>query len=230
MALFVGSAIGTVTLQPLLMENLLNYPVQFAGLVMAPRGIASACGMALTPRLVKYFDARLVIFVGALLCATSTIFFTRINLEINPGYLIWSSIIQGFGMGLFFVPLSTLTFQGLNQSEYAEAAGLFNFWRSLGTSIGVSVLGTILTRESQANWNALHGYIQPFSMGLHTWLAQQHTTLQQPLTLSILNLQLAQQSSLLGFIDAFYAVIIGYALMLPLLLCMKKAKKPQENP
>jgi MFS transporter, DHA2 family, multidrug resistance protein len=214
LALFCAGMLGVLTLQPLLMENLMNYPPDLAG--------ASALAMACVPLLVKNIDTRFVIAIGIILCGVGTYAMTLLNLEISTMPFIILGIIQGLGMGLFFVPISSITFATLQKSDYAEATGLFSFWRSLGVSIGISLLSTLITREGQINWNALSSNIQNFNPNLHYWLAQHHGQLNNPITLQQLTDQVSQQANAIAFLDAFYAVTVSFFLMLPLVFLFKK--------
>jgi len=216
MALFAGAVIGVVSIQPLFLENLMNYPPDFAGVVMAPRGITSAIAMALVPLLVKRWDARLIVIAGIFICGISTYLLSKITLEAGSLPFIIIGAIQGIGMGLFFVPLAGMTFATLAESHAAEATGIFSFCRNLGTSISISLLGTLLTRENQINWNSMHGNINPFNTAL-----QYHAV---PLT--ELFRELSKQASAISFLDAYYAVTVAFFLMLPLpfLFSMRKNK------
>jgi DHA2 family multidrug resistance protein len=222
LALFCAGMLGILTLQPLLMENLMNYPPDLAGVVMAPRGIASAVAMACVPLLVKNIDTRFIIAIGIILCGIGTYAMTLLNLEISVMPFILLGIVQGLGMGLFFVPISSITFATLQRSDYAEATGLFSFWRSLGVSIGISLLSTLITREGQINWNTLNNNIQNFNPNLQYWLTQHHGQLNNSITLQQLTEQVSQQANAIAFLDAFYAVTIGFFLMVPLVFLFKK--------
>lgn len=221
MALFAAGIIGVLSIQPLMMENLMNYPTDFAGLIMAPRGIASAIAMGCMPKLTKYVDSRILISLGIVFCAVGTYMMSLITLQVNPMAFVWIGILQGIGMGLFFVPISSLAFATLPQKDFGEASGIFSFGRSIGTSIGISLLGTLLTRENQINWNALHANINPFN----PIFAYRHLDLHNPVTLKILSHQISQQAGTISFLDAYYAVTICFALMLPLVFLLSPPKK-----
>lgn len=229
LTLFGSSIFGIIALQPLLMENLMSYPSDLSGLIMAPRGVASAFGMALVTKLAKRFDLRTVITVGISCCAIGTYLMTQFNLVMSYTTFIGCSILQGFGMGLFFIPISTITFATLPHNDYAEASGLFSFWRSLGISIGVSSLSTLLSRQTQINWHRLNAHITHFNPNLHLWLSHHHFTLSDKTTLKLLTGQIAQQATMIGFINTFYAVTFGFIIMLPLVWLLKKPKEQDSS-
>jgi DHA2 family multidrug resistance protein len=130
--------------------------------------------------------------------------------------------LQGFGMGFFFVPLTSICFNGLSQELRAEASGIFNFARNLGMSIGISLFSTLITRESQINWQRLGGHIHPYNENLKLWLQQHDWQINNPLALSELVKQLSQQAGMIAFIDLFWAVIACLLLMIPLVFFTRK--------
>jgi DHA2 family multidrug resistance protein len=220
LALFAAGVIGVISIQPLMLENLMNYPTDFAGLIMAPRGIASAIGMACVPLLIKYIDGRILVALGIIICAASTYFLSLLTLEVSPAVLIWIGVIQGFGMGIFFVPISSLAFATLTQKDFAEASGIFSFGRNVGTSVGISLLSTLLTRESQINWNTLSTHIGPYSRAI----ISHGINLHDPIKLAQLTQQISSQASFISFLDAYRAVTLSFILMLPLVFLLSSKK------
>jgi len=222
LAFFVSCMFGILTLQPLLLESFMNYSAKNAGIVMAPRGIAAAVAMAITPWLAKYIDLRKIIVIGLIFSAVSTYLMTKINLEISPIIFIWIGILQGIGTGFVFIPISNLTLATLPPVTYGEASGIFNFWRSAGISIGVSILATLLTRNSQINWNQLGGHIQPFNPNLQLWLTHNHLNLYDKFTLLQLSNQLSSQAYMISFINDFLLASCVFLLIIPLAFLLDK--------
>jgi len=225
LVLFASSMFSILTLQPLLMESFMNYDANYAGLMMAPRGIASAFAMAFIPLLAKYIDLRKIIAIGLVFCAYGTYLMTKINLLISPRIFVDIGIIQGIGMGFFFVPLSTLTLATLPRSDYGEASGLFSFWRSLGISIGISIMVTLLTNNSQINWNRLGGHIQPFNPALQLWLSQNHLHLYDKFALLQLSQRLSSQAYMISFLNDFFAATLLFIIITPLAFLLQKPKQ-----
>ncbi len=216
--------IGIISLQPLLLEHLLGYTAQTAGLAMAPRGLSAAVSMVLTGILLNRVDMRWLLLIGVIISDLGTFMMCSINLETSFSYLAWQGVVQGFGMGFFFVPISTLALSDLRPTQIAEASGLFSFGRSLGCSIGISILTTVITQESQINWNRLAGHLNAASFELKHWLAVQNLPLSSPTALIKLSGLVADQSSMIAFLDAFWLVAISFSLLIPCVFLLKKAK------
>ena len=134
-------------------------------------------------------------------------------------------IIQGFGFGLIFVPLSTIGFSTLSAMARKEAAGMFSLLRTIGSSVGISVIVTIYASHAQISWNQLSGWINPFNPAVSNYLNTANLTLKDPLAPQLLASQVLQQSSMIAFLDAFYLIAWSFVVMIPLVFLLKKPKK-----
>ncbi|HUI60230.1 MAG TPA: DHA2 family efflux MFS transporter permease subunit, partial [Steroidobacteraceae bacterium] len=171
---------GSLLLQPLMLQHLMDYPVLTTGLVMAPRGVASMASMMLVGRLSRRVDARAMIIVGIALAAAGSYAMAHYSLVIDRSWIIWPLVLQGLGMGFIFVPLSTVAYATLRVEDAADAAGLFSLLRTIGSSIGISAVSTILARHAQISWNQLGGHVSTTNPALADYLGQLHLGLQQP--------------------------------------------------
>ena len=213
---------GIIAIQPILLERMLGYPAAFTGEVMAPRALASAAGMFLVGQLINRYDPRYLVFSGICLSAIGSWIMASYTLDISPGWVIWPGVIQGLGMGMIFVPLSTLAYDTLPREAAAEAAGVFNLMRTIGSSIGISVVATVLTRRTQYHWDVLGGHINEFNPDLQARLAAQGLSPQQPLAVQPLAAELGGQASMLAFVDAFWFVTWSFIVMAPLVLLLRR--------
>ena len=223
-SLFAISILGMLSIIPIMLENLFNYPADTAGLIMAPRGITSAVGMAIVAQLINRVDSRYLMFAGIVITGIGTYPMIHFNLNTSIYLLVVTAMVQGFGMGLTFVPLSTLALSHLSKEDTAEGSGLFSFTRSLGNSIGISILSTILVTQTQVNWNRLGGHLQWGNYNFTNWLQAHHLNLYDPQTLKILAMELYRQASMIAFLDTFKASLLGILLMLPFVLLMTRPK------
>jgi DHA2 family multidrug resistance protein len=213
---------GTIVLQPMMLERLLDYPAQTTGLVMAPRAAGSAFSMVLVSRLIVRFDPRKLIAIGLLLAALGTWLMSLYSLTISPDWIIWPGVVQGLGMGLIFVPLATVAYETIPRHQVDAASGLFNLARTIGSSIGISIAVTLLTRTGQVEWNRLGGALNPYNPNLSAWLQGHGLSLQQQPAVQALAGELARQSTMVAFVDVFWLVSFSFSLLLPLLLLMHR--------
>jgi DHA2 family multidrug resistance protein len=150
-------------------------------------------------------------------------------LNISPGWIIVPVMFQGFGLGMIFVPLSAVAFSTLAPHLRAEAAGLFSLLRTIGSSIGISITATLLTRHGQISWNELGGFITPYNPAVAHFLQSLHLSLSSPLAIQILMKTLNAQAQMIAFVDMFAFITWSFVLMLPLLLFIKKGHHHAET-
>jgi len=224
---FLGLGLyGSMLLQPLMLEGLMGYPTLLTGLTLAPRGLASMFAMMLVGRLIHRVDPRLLISAGIIIFSIGSYLTTQYSLVMGIAWVIFPMVLQGMGLGLVFVPLSTLAFSTLPQRYSAEAAGMFSLLRTIGSGIGISVVATILTRHAQLAWHNIGGQIQPFNPALAPYLNHLGLTEQSSQTAVVLAGELARQSQMIGFLDAYIFVTVAFAAMLPLVFIMKNNSAP----
>lgn len=223
MCFFAASVLGSLALFPQMLETLYGYTSNLTGMVMAPRGIASAVMMVVSSRLImRGFDPRKLIFFGLGIGVYSTWLMSAISLDASMTYILMLGLLQGFGVGFFFMPLTSIVYSNLSRQSVAEATGLFNFGRNIGNAIGISLLTTYLDRDTQANWHMLGRHVQPANPSLTRWLDAQHLSLTDPQTIILLGQQLNTQANFIAFMHTFRIT----AMLLLVALCMVLLLKP----
>ena len=230
LAVFGLGLFGNMMLQPLMLEHLLGYPTITTGLTLAPRGVASMISMMVVGRLIGRVDPRVLIASGIIICTTGSWFATQYTTDINVPWVVWPMVVQGFGLGMVFVPLSTIAFSTLAPTHAAEAAGLFSLLRTIGSSIGISIVATTLTRQSQVLWNQFGGHITVFNPAVHAYLGHAGLTLDMPQSAAILGQQLARQATMTAFVDAYILVMWSFLAMMPLVFLMKYQRRQTAAP
>ena len=216
---------GIIALQPMMLERLLNYPTEVAGLAMGPRGIASACAMMVIGPLARKVSARKLVTIGILASLYGTWGMMHYTIDMSFWDVVKPTLWQGVGLGFVMIPLSTVAFDYLDKRDTAEASGLFSFGRSLGMSIGISILGTIATNLTQINWNRLGGFLNPFNPQFVAWAQQQHMNIHDPMAIQLAARTLGQQANMVAYLDAFKAVFV---LLVIMLFMVPLIKKPQQ--
>ena len=217
---------ATLALLPPLLQDLMNYPVVTTGLVTAPRGLGTLIAMVIIARFSKIIDVRLMIGFGFALSAFSAWQMSRFDLQMDMYTVMWSGIMQGWGTGMVFVPLAGVAFATLKTSLRNEGAALFSLSRNLGSSIGISVVETLLTRNTQTAHASLAEHVTPFNPLMHALFQGGAPTLQR---LSTLNAQVTQQAAMIAYNDNF-ALMFWLSLgAIPLLLLLRKSGAPRSD-
>src|ERR1700681_4020615 len=159
--------VGVVLLATLAMltpylERLMNYPVLTAGLVLAPRGLGTMLAMVIAGQLLRHIDPRPLIAVGLGITGLALYLMTGFTPDVSQGTLIRTGLVQGFGIGCVFVPLGTVAFGTLPPALRTQGTGLFNLMRNIGASIGISMMGYLLVRNSAVTQAGLVEHVTPF--------------------------------------------------------------------
>lgn len=225
MAGFSMGLFGITQLQPMLLEQLLNYPVETTGFAMAPRGLTSAIVLLVMARFMDRIDARVLIAIGLCLNAIGTYYMLQYSMNIDLYWVILPSIIQGAGMGLVFAPLSQLAYATLPASDTVGGAVIFNLCRTIGGSFGISIVNTYFSRQQQTQWHALGADLGPSNPVLQQMAASQHTSITNPDFMAQIGQLLHQQSTLLAFVHTFGFILVSYIVLLPLVLLFKAKMK-----
>ncbi len=225
--------LATMALLPPYLQGLMGYPVVTTGVVLAPRGVGTMFAMLLAGRLLGKIDVRYIIFTGLSLTALSLWQMSEFNLEISVAMLVKTGLLQGFGMGFVFVPLSTVAYATLPGHFRNDATAVFSLIRNIGSSIGVSVMVTLVAQYTQINHAELGARLSPFGMDA----ALLHVVPQVPINvystagLEILNGEVTRQAAAISYLNDFRAmvyVVLAAMLILPLLKVKRHAPPPGE--
>ena len=221
---------GGMLLQSLFLQNFLGYPTFDAGLYMAPRGLASLLVMIFVGKFSGRFPPRNFVLVGIACSIAGNYLMTRFTGDITATDLMLPMVLQGMGMGLIFVPISTLAFTTLPKAAAAEAAGIYSLIRTVGSALGISVLATYFSRSTQQSWGLLRGEITPYNDALQAYLAPLHLGTQDPHGIAIVAKAVFRQAQNIAYIDSFWFATLNFVLMLPLLLLVRTPAKSSAAP
>jgi DHA2 family multidrug resistance protein len=221
---------GGLVLQPILLEGLLGYPIVTTGILMAPRGIATAITMVVVGRLVSHMDARYLVLTGLAFGAVGSYGMTFYSLDVTQLNIIWPAFLQGIGLGLVFVPLSTVAYATLDRSRMAEAAGLFSLVRTVGAAIGISIVTTVLAHQSQILWNELGAHVSQYQDALVAYMRRMHLQPTDPRGLAVVAREVGRQAEMGAMLDVFKLITLSYLFMVPLVFLLKKSTTQRAGP
>jgi DHA2 family multidrug resistance protein len=148
------------------LQNVIGYPILTAGLLLATRGSGTFVAMMLVGRFMKYIEARTLIISGLALMSLSLFFMTGWTDQTNAVTIIVVSIAQGFGLGLVFVPLSTVAFLTLPNHLRTDGTSMLTLMRNVASSIGISIVIAQLTEGGRRVYAILSEHITPFNHAL----------------------------------------------------------------
>jgi DHA2 family multidrug resistance protein len=213
---------SALALQPPYFQNLMGYSVVSAGMVMGPRGIGTMGAMLVVGRMIGRIDTRLLLAFGLALTAWSFYAMTGWTPDIEQESIIVVGIVQGIGLGFLFVPLSAATLSTLSVAERTQGAGLYNLSRNIGSSLGISIVNTLLTRNTQANHAVIAAHVTAVNRGFDDPVIARFWN---PLTAAgrtALDAMITQQAQIIAYIDDYKLLMIATIAVLPLLLVFRK--------
>ena len=224
---------GSIVLLPIWLQQLMGYSSLDAGMAMLPRGLGAFLFMPAVGYLMGKVEARKLLATGIVIASYSLFMLAHLNL--NAGYwdVFLPQLIQGFAMGLLFVPLTTITNDPIPKAEMGNAASIFNLMRNIGASFGIAAVTTVVARHTQTHSNVLAGHITPFDVNTQRALAAAQAnfiakgadaaTAARMAYASIFGM-IQRNASMMAFIDVFRLLGILFLLTLPLILFMKPPK------
>ncbi len=205
------------------LQNLGNYPVATAGLVMAPRGAGTMLAMMISGRLAGKVDPRVLMGLGVVLLLWSLHAATGWTPDIGPKQLIFTLIIQGASLGFVFIPLQVVAFATLPVELRTEGASLLSLFRNVGSAIGVSITSSQLAHNIQVVHSELAGAVNPFTRSLQTGGAV--TRLLDPATAAgarILDGMINNQAQIISYMDDYKLMIWSTVPTILLLFIMRR--------
>jgi DHA2 family multidrug resistance protein len=222
---------GSLVLLPVMLQTLFGYSSLEAGKAMAPRGVGSMLVMPIVGYLTAHFDPRKMLAFGLAIGGVTLLWLGQLNL--NAGYwdIFWPQFLQGAGMALLFVPLTTVSMATIARERMGYATSMFNLMRNVGGSVGIAVTATMVQRQRQIIGATLGVHVSAYDPVTQSMFEQIRngmiaagsdvvTATQR--TYIVLHGMLLQQASMVSFVMLFRWLGAIFLLMLPLVLLMRK--------
>ena len=223
---------SSLVMMPQFLQTLMGYTAESAGLVLSGGGLVLLFLMPVAGTVVTKIQARYIIGFGWLSLAIGMYYSTqKLDLDISFGSASFLRILQVFGLGFLFVPINLVAFVGMPAEKSNSVSGLINFMRNIGSSIGTSMVTTLIARRAQAHQVYLSANTHPG----HPTFMQAVQGLTNQLTMAGLEATRAAaqayarvyqaligQATTLAYIDTFWVLCIGAGIMFLLSFALKK--------
>ncbi|MBU6320256.1 MAG: DHA2 family efflux MFS transporter permease subunit [Alphaproteobacteria bacterium] len=225
----LGCAVGLLTgvlmfsslaLLPPMMQNLMGYPIVTAGLVTMPRGIGMVLSMVVAGRLASRIDPRYLLASGFLINALSLWQMSLFTLDMGSMPITISGLIQGFGLGLVFIPSNTLAFASISSEQRTDASAVFTLVRSTGSAIGISGMQALFVSNSQSTYGRLIENVRPDNPNLPGLPGGGMETLAPWIS------ETARQSAMISYVNDFRVAMFLTLALLPLVVFMRRPTAP----
>ncbi len=206
------------------LQGLGNYPVETAGLVMAPRGVGTMAAMMFAGRFATKLDPRKLMAVGVLLLCWSLWTMTGWTPDVSETRLVVAIIVQGVGMGFVFIPLQVIAFATLAPNLRTDGASLFSLFRNIGAAIGVSITSGLLAHNTQALHAEIGAYVTPFNRALQAGGAHRFLDPATPHGAAMLDRVINQQAQIIAYMDDYKLMIFTTLPAVFLLFLMRRPR------
>ncbi len=215
---------GTMALVTPFMQNLLGYPIQTAGFLLGSRGVGTLLTMMVAPRLMRHVQTRWLILTGLLITGTTLWFFTGFSLETTQWTIVWTSVMQGIGLGLLFVPISTAAFVTLPGHLRTGGTAILTLVRNIGSSIGISMVIAQLTSTANYMHERLTENVTPFNQALQMPDVKSIIDLATDSGRALMDGILTQQAVLLAYLNDYKLLMYLTLAVIPLIFIIAAPK------
>ena len=224
---------------PVFLQGNLRMTAEQTGIVLLPGAAATAVSMFVSGRLNARFDPRALVATGALRFVAAMWQLSLITADSARADFFWPLILRGLGLGLMFVPLTTITLAELSRAELPQATGLFNFFRQLGGSLGIAGIATLLAHNTALFKATLAEHVtitDPLTLNRVAMLARAFqsrgadaTTAHQR-ALAVIDREIAGQASVIAYSHTYVVAALLVLSLIPLLTLVRQtrgAAKPE---
>jgi MFS transporter, DHA2 family, multidrug resistance protein len=231
---FLGFVLyASTVLIPQLLQELLGYTAQLAGMALSPGGAVIMCMMPIVGILVSKVDTRILISFGCIVSASALFVMAGWDLGLDYGHAVRARMLQSFGLAFLFIPINVAAFAYVPKEKSNMGTGIINLARNIGASVGIATVTTMLDRRTQFHQARLMEHVNGFSVAYRNLLnGTQAKLVAAGSTVAHANAQahamiygtIQRQAVMLAFLDNFKMLGIVFFAIIPILLLMKKPR------
>jgi DHA2 family multidrug resistance protein len=231
---FLGFVLyASTVLIPQLLQELLGYTAQLAGMALSPGGAVIMCMMPVVGMLVSKVDTRILITFGCMVSASALFVMAGWDLQLDYGHAVRARMLQSFGLAFLFIPINVAAFAYVPREKTNMGTGIINLARNIGASVGIATVTTMLDRRAQFHQSRLMEGVNDYSRAYHNMLNGLETKLVAAgSTVAHASAQahgmiyntVQRQAVMLAFIDNFKMLGIVFFALIPVLLSMRKPR------
>jgi MFS transporter, DHA2 family, multidrug resistance protein len=215
---------STMALASPFLQNVIGYPIISAGLLLATRGFGTFLSMMMVGRLMRYIEARTLIVTGLSLTAWTLYHMSGWTDQTGTNEIAVISIVQGFGFGLVFVPLSTVAFLTLAPHLRTDGTSMLTLMRNVASSIGISLVISQLTEGSRRSYAILNEHINPFNHAMQMPDVRRLIDLSSDAGRAMADAMLKAQAQIISFSHDYQMVTLFILCSIPLAIMIGSTK------
>jgi len=231
---FLGFVLySTTVLIPQLLQELLGYTAQLAGMALSPGGAVIMCMMPIVGILVSKVDTRILIIFGCIVSSSALFVMAGWDLGLDYGHAVRARMLQSFGLAFLFIPINVAAFAYVPKEKTNMGTGIINLARNIGASVGIATVTTMLDRRAQFHQARLSEHVNSFSVAYRNMLSGTQAKLiaagstaaqASAQAHSMIYNTIQRQAVMLAFLDNFKMLGVVFLAVIPVLVLMKKPK------
>lgn len=227
--LVVGCVLfATMALLPPMLQHLFGYDVLTTGLVLAPRGIGVLISMQLSSVLFRNgVDTRLIVAAGFAISNVAMWEMMHWSLEVGQPTVVWTGVLQGLGLGLIFMPLNFTAFASLPHTMRTDGSSMLNLARSVGSSVGISVVAAVLAANIQRVHAELGSHVTAASTDAIDFSTMDRFQSAGQAALAAVDAEVNRQAAMVAYANDFYLIFWATMAALPLVALMRRVEVPR---
>jgi MFS transporter, DHA2 family, multidrug resistance protein len=215
---------STMALSSPYLQNVIGYPIITAGLLLASRGCGTFVAMMLVGRMMRYIEARTLIISGLSITCLSLFYMTGWTDQTGVPEIVTISILQGFGFGLVFVPLSTVAFLTLPNHLRTDGTSMLTLMRNVASSIGISLVISQLTEGSRRTYAILSEHVNPFNHAMQMPDVRGMIDMTTDKGRAMMDVMVSLQAQIIAFSHDYQMVMIFTLCAIPLAVMIGSTK------
>ncbi|MBI1394509.1 MAG: DHA2 family efflux MFS transporter permease subunit [Betaproteobacteria bacterium] len=213
-----------VALYPPLLQDLRHYPEATIGYLMSARGAGNFLSFGIVVACTRY-NARLTLAVGLVLQALAVWQMTLFNINVTDYDIYWTNLVQGFGFGLAYTPMTVLAFSTLPGPLVVQGSAVFNLLRNFGSSLFISFSILVLVRSTAENYAGLTAAVSSPRVALNFTRLARGLASDSVKSLSVLRDEIERQAAIGGYLNAFAVSALVAAIAVPLAFMFTEPKR-----
>jgi DHA2 family multidrug resistance protein len=231
---FLGFVLySTTVLIPQLLQQLMGYTAQLAGMALSPGGAVIMVMMPVVGILVSKVDTRIMIAFGCVVCSLALFAMAGWNLGLDYRHAVEARMLQSFGLAFLFIPINVAAFAYVPKEKTNMGTGIINLARNVGASVGIATVTTMLDRRAQFHMVRLTERANELSAAYHNTLnGIQLRLVSAGSTAANASAQahgmiygtIQRQAAMLAFLDNFKMLGIMFLVVIPILVLMRRPK------
>jgi len=209
-----------MVLFPPLLQDLRDFPESTIGMLLSARGLGNWVSFAVVVPLTK-FSPRLAVGVGFACHVVAGLGMAHLDMNLTLWDVFWTNFVQGFALGIIYVPVTVIAFSSLSNQDFAEGSAIFHMLRNVGSSIFISISVTLVITSTAVNYAGLTEFGTMFNELLRYPGIAGLWNIDNQQSLVSLSGEMYRQGAMVGYINAFYLYTFTALLAFPLLLLVK---------